>query len=158
MCIEMTLLMIGIEVGEANFKSQFAALRHSVASVDGEVEKHLFHHARVGFDPGRMRRVLKLESDIFTEQPSQHARHVADHFIEIEATRLNDLAPAKGKQLARQSGSALGSLADLLSGTGGGASERWARKKKRGVPVDDGENVVKVVRDATCELADSLHL
>ncbi len=53
-------------------------------------------------------------------------------------------------------GGALGGLGDLLRGTRR-RFIKFGRAEERCVAVDDGENVVEVVRDAAGELADGLH-
>ena len=69
---------------------------------------------------------------------------------------LDELAAAEGEQLARQPGGALGGLRDLLRGTRAGVVQ-IGHRQQRCVAVDDGEDVVEIVRDAAGELADGLH-
>ena len=99
---------------------------------------------------------MELQRDVLAEQPSEHLRHAADHAVEVERARVDNLLAAKSEQLAREAGGALGGLLDLV---GGGERLRIERRQaeQRGVAEDDGEDVVEIVRDAAGELADGLH-
>ena len=100
--------------------------------------------------------VIQLQRHVLAQKPSQHVGHVADDFIHVQSLGLDELAAAEGEQLPRQAGGALGGLGDLLRG----ARRRFlqsGRHQQRGVAVNDGEDVVEIVRDAAGKLADGLH-
>ena len=130
---------------------------HGVAGVDGQVQQHLLHHAGVGLDHRRRLAVIQLQRHVLAQKPAEHVRHVADDFVHVQLLGLDELAAAEGEQLPRQPGGAFGGLGDLL----GGFSRRLVRlaaAEQRGVALNDGENVVEIVRDAAGELADGFHL
>ena len=100
--------------------------------------------------------VIQLQRHVLAQQPAEHVGHVADDFVHVQPLGLDELAAAEGEQLPREAGGALGGLRDLLRGTRRGVVE-VRRRQQRGVAVNDGEDVVEIVRDAAGELADGLH-
>ena len=82
-----------------------------------------------------------------------------DGVVQIEHARLDDLLAAEGEKLAGERGGA-----SAASGRPAGANRRRPRRGRprrelhAGVPLDDGEHVVEIVRDARGELADGLQL
>ncbi len=100
--------------------------------------------------------VIQLQRHVLAQNPSEHVGHVADDFVHVQALGLDDLAAAEGEQLAGQPGRALGGLRDLLRGTRGRVIQ-LGHRQQRGVAVNDGEDVVEIVRDAAGKLADGLH-
>ncbi len=155
--LRMTLDMGLINLRDSDTYAELAAARHGIASVHGEVQQNLFHHAGIGLDRGRRRGVIQLQRHVFTQKPPEHFRHVADDLVQIQSFGLDELAPAEGQQLAGEAGRPLGRLDDLLSGTRGGLVQ-LSHAQQRSMPVDDGEDVVEIMRHAAGELADSLHL
>ena len=145
----------GVQVLDGDFNRELAAAGHSVPRVDRQVQEDLFHHASIGFDQRRLGKVIELQRDILAEDARQHFGHVADHFIEVQALGLHDLAAAEGEQLA---GEGCGALADLLGGPDGHSGQIAARQQERGVAVDNGEDVVEIMSDAAGQLADGVHL
>ena len=56
----------------------------------------------------------KFEGDGFAEGAPEHLGHVAEHLVEIEIARLQDLLAAEGEQLAGECGGAARGLRNLL--------------------------------------------
>jgi hypothetical protein len=61
--------------------------------------------------------IAQLKRNIFSKKSAQHAGHVADHFIEVQATRLYHVPSAERQQLPCEAGGPLGGLANLLRGS-----------------------------------------
>ena len=88
----------------------------------------------------------------------QDPLHLLDQRVRIEHTWHEHLAPAEGKELAGECGGAVGGAADLLE-VAAVRRRGWKFEQDEiAIAADHGEHVVEVVRDATGETADRLHL
>ena len=80
-----------------------------------------------------------------------------DNLVHVQFFGLNELATAEREQLPGQPGGAFGGLNDLF-GRFSGRFTKIGCRQQRGMPLNDGENVVEIMRDTARELADGLHL
>ncbi|MNS68183.1 hypothetical protein D3C72_1014570 [compost metagenome] len=139
-------------------KVQAPALGHGVARVDGDVQQRRFELARVGAHGGAGVVGVDLDLDALVERAAQHVGERVQHLPHVDRVGLQHLAPREGQQLARELGAA-------PAGARGGGHEllrvavgRELRQlfEHLQVALDDGEQVVEVVRDAAGELAHAL--
>ena len=96
--------------------------------------------------------------DVVAQQSPQHRPQVLDHAADVERPWLQHLAAAEGQQLLRQRGGALAGLEDVAGVDAQRVGLVQPRDDQLRVAVDHRQQVVEVVRDATGELADGLHL
>ena len=82
--------------------------------------------------------------------------HVFDNGVEVDDARLQHLLAAEGEKLARERGGAIGS-AMMTSLCAAGVALREHVEQKLGVALDDHQEIVEVVSDATGEAADGFH-
>ena len=146
----------GVHVARGNADGQPSAARHRIARIHREVQQNLLDHRRVGLDNRRLAVEMNLQRDVLAEQPAEHFLHAADHAVQIQRTRIDDLLAAKREQLPRQTGGAFGGLLDLVRRDERLRFQRRHRQQRR-VTEDDGEDVVKIMRHAASELADGFH-
>jgi len=139
------------------FDGEPAAQRHGVTGVDGEIEENLLKLARVGFDAAERIAETQAEFDVFANQAAKEFAHVGDEFVEVEDFGLENLHAAEGEHLAGEGSGAVGSLANLLGTAIEGIFGLQAVEKQVAVAADDGEEIVKVVRDAASHAAESFH-
>ena len=130
---------------------------HRVARVDRDVEQRGFELARIGQHDRAVRRDGDLDRDALVERAPQHVGERMQQGADVERIRLQHLAPRKGQQLARQLGAAPGGArrgADELLAVRV-VGERGKLLEHLQIALDDGEQVVEVVRDAAGQLADA---
>ena len=92
------------------------------------------------------------------EHAAEHLRGAGQRFVQIDGPGKHRLPAAEGEQLPREIGGALrgrGDAFDILRGRG---RQVLLPEEQLGVALDDGEDVVEIVRDARGEQADGLHL
>src|SRR5205085_1867766 len=123
-----------------------------------QVHYDLFDLTRIGLHFIHPTRHQEGQLDVFADQPSKHLLHAGDDLVEVHDTGLKQLATAEGEELSREVRCALACPLDLLE-----IREHWVslpqvRREKRRVTDDDGKEVVEVMRDPTCKIADGLHL
>ncbi len=147
-------VMSDAEIARLNGKP--AASRHSVLRVDGQIDEHLLDLVRVGLHPSQI--VLRQEGqlDILFNEAFEEAEEVADDVVEVDHFGAQHLAAAEGEQLTGEHGRAVGGLFDL--------GEPLAQILVAGivqddfdVAIDDGQQVIEVVGNASGELAHGLH-
>jgi len=77
--------------------------------------------------------------------------------IEIDDLGPQDLAPAEGQELSGQGRGSPARTVDPLDLSPDLALRRDALQQQPGVPHDRGQQIVEVVRHASCQPADGLH-
>ena len=106
---------------------------------------------------GSSGREVGAKLDLFAEDAAEHSGEVGDEPVQVQHTRPHDLAAAEGEELPREVGGALRGLLDLFERLGEVGAQSGHRELEAGVALDDGEQVVEVVRDAGGELPDGFH-
>ena len=133
-------------------------MRHRVACVDDEVQHHLLELCGVHSDEAELGAEVHHELDVFPDEALEHPLAIAKLHTDVDDLRLQDLLAAEGEELTREHRGPLRCRDDLLDV---GPQHVVGRKLARDDPreaEDRGEHVVEVVRDATRELPDRLHL
>jgi hypothetical protein len=133
------------------------AVREGVARSQSEVHQHLLELGLV--DP-RDRSLLELarDVDVLREQAAQDRLEAAGHGGDVHGLEPQDLPPREGEQLPGQLGRPAGGRRDDLDAPPSHIVLRDLGQEDVGAADDGGHHVVEVVRDATGELADGLHL
>ncbi len=137
---------------------QRPARGHGVPRVDHQVQHDLLELTGVGHDPAAIRRRPHHQGDVHPEQPGEHLLHLADQRIETDDLGRDDLRPAEREQLPRQRRGAFAGAADLRQLGVHRVAHRQRMHAHVGRGVDDGQQVVEVVRDAAGQPADAVHL
>ena len=139
-------------------ETERAPFRHGIACVDRDVEQRRLELARVGEHLEARRRHLDVDPDALVERAAEQVGEREQHRSDVDGGRLQHLPARERKQLAGEVGaptrgarSRLDEFACLLVG-----SERRQVAEHLQVALDDGEQVVEIVRDPAGELADAL--
>ena len=141
-----------------HLEPQLAAARHRIARIDGEVHDDLLEQRRVGRDLRKLTLTRTFELDRLAEDAPQHRHQLLDHVPEIDPLGLCDLPAAEREQLPRERRRSLGGLDDLLCQLECIAAGLRPLAEHLAAPEDHRQVVVEVVRDATGEAPDCLHL
>ena len=67
----MAFQVSSIQTGCCRSDEQRSAGWHRVASVEGQIDDHLFHHPLICFDRGEIVRVIAVKFDLITERVLQ---------------------------------------------------------------------------------------
>jgi len=92
------------QMHEFSSDENLAGIGHGVAGIDGEVEQHLLPSCRDRRGRARLRSELRLERDVFADEPLEHLGHAGGDLIQVERARRHDLPAAEGEQLAGEVG------------------------------------------------------
>ena len=98
------------------------------------------------------------ELDVFTDQTAEHLFDTRDHPVDADRPGVHHLLAAEREQLTRESGGALGGIADFLYILPSWISRLDVAEQQRAVAHDDGEEIVEIVGYAAGELTDGVHL
>ena len=110
----------------------------------------------VGLDVDGLVVGLRDQRDLLANQPRQHLIGVLQRAVEVEGDGLGFLLLAEAQKFSgNKRGSARGvdDLLRVLPGLG----RLWIRDDEAGVAIDNGQQVVEIVRDGTREPPDRLH-
>ena len=133
------------------------AIGHGVAGIHHQVHEHLVQLAAIRHHRREVRSELGDDLHVFADQPPQHAFGLVDHAVQVEGPRLGDLLAAEGQQLLGEQGGPRSGRADLFQRFACGLGQARLGQQHFAVSVDDGEQVVEVVRDAPGKASDTVH-
>ena len=135
-------------------KAQPAAARHRIARIDRDIEQRRFELAGVG-QAGRAGRRIHVDPDMLVERAAQHVGQRMQQRIDVDRARLQQLAAREGEQLAGEFGAAparpRGGRDELLRTVFAGEQRQFLEHLQ--IALDDGQQVVEIVRDAAGQLA-----
>jgi len=154
--MRLAVFFIKVDCLQADF--QDAAARHGVAGIDGKIHHDLLHHAAVAKDDGQFIRGTESQGNIFADQAVQHLGHVADDRAQVERLGLHGVSAAEHQQLPGEAGGAFSGEIGGLDRVADFLRQVRFGQEQTGVPLDDREHVVEIMRDARCELSDRFHL
>ena len=140
------------------FKLEPAAVGHGVAGIHSQVHDHLLELAGVCLYVAQARLQIYLQMDVFAQQPHQQVLHVVHNRVQVQDARSEHLLPAKGEQLARERGSAVGGFKALVQLVFVRIVLAQVLKHKLGVTLDNGQQIIKVMRNTTSEATHGFHL
>ena len=155
---ERDRLVSRFEAGFCAADSDEATFGKSVSSVDHQVDQHLFDLVRVRVDLRQIRIQIQADLDVFDDQPIQHRHQFLRDAVQTDGPRLEDLASAEGQELTSQRRGARASQLDLVCVLRTLVVFVRCGANEPGVSIDDRQQIVEVVGDASCQLADGLHL
>src|SRR4051794_21782279 len=98
-----------------------------------------------------------MEFYIVTNQSSDESVHVVNHRVEIENARFQHLATAECQQLAGECSRTIRGLADLLHFVAHWIALSDFAQHQVAVALDDREEIVEIVSDATRESSYGFH-
>ena len=150
--------VVAVEARVGRLDGEHATVGHRVTGVRGEIEDDLLDETVVGPDRYHVPGQPPGQLDVLADQPLEHGLHVRHGLVEVEPARMQDLLVGEGQQLVGQVGGAPAGVADVLDLGPPRIAGGEHPQQRLAVAVDDGEQVVEVVRDATGEPADRLHL
>jgi hypothetical protein len=113
--------------------------------------------ARIGFDPAGAGIQEKLEIGALTQCPPEHSGKSLNRFVDLEYLRLQNLPPAKCQELSGDCCRSLGSAPYLLEIVSCGLRQVGAGKQELGGTEYDGHLVIRLMGNATRELAHHFH-
>ena len=148
----------GVQHHVAGGNRQRAAGRHGVAGVYGQVQDHLFDLPGVGEHGLEFRGEIDVQRDVFADHALKQPGDVGDVRAEVERDGGQHLFAAEGEQLPRELGSAVAGLLDVLEFFTHRVPVGQVHQGDVGGAIDDGEQVVEVVRDAAGQAPDHFHL
>ena len=147
-----------VQLSVRGFDGQVASLRHRIPRIDDQVNQHLFDLAGIGFDALQIGCQFRAELNVFTNQAPQHLAHVGNDIIKTERHWLENLLPPESQQLPGQVRGAIAGLLDFFQVSLDRRITFDSLQRETAVTVDRGEQIVKVVRHPTGQLADGFHL
>ena len=150
--------IVFIQIHHRRFQCQRATLRHGIAGIHRQVHDHLFHLPAIGTHQPRLRAAGNLQFDIFAQQPMQHGRHVSHHRVQIHDLGCQHLAATEGQQLSRECRGAVRALLDLVNMLRRPFRLGDISHQHLAVAMDDGQQIVEIVRYPAGQPPDSLHL
>ena len=133
----------------ARLDGQRPAAGHRVLRVDRQVQNHLLHLCRIGPHPGRGAGQVGDEGDVLPEEVAEEPGRPRHRLVEVENFWLGSGLAAEGQKLRRQPRGPLARGRHLVYEVAVRTRVREFVEKDLGVPVDDRQQVVEVVRDAT---------
>ena len=148
----------GVEINVACFDEDAAAVGQGVARIHDQIHDDLFDLARIGLDGSEILRDKCLHLDVFAHQSAKELVEIYDDSVEIEDFRTQNLLAAEGQQLANQSDSAIGSFFDAPDVTVQLRPVQTALQGHLDVTLDDGQKIIEIVCDASCQSTHGLHL
>src|SRR5437879_8110863 len=99
-----------------------------------------------------------VETNVFTEEPLEKLVHVADDGIEIQNLGSEYLLPTERKQLAGESGGAIGRFLDFFHFITERIGFLQLVKHQLTVSLDHGEKIIEIMSDTTSQPANGFHL
>src|SRR5262249_7418091 len=129
----------------------------SVASVGRQIDENLVHLNRVDIHAPQALLQVRLQGDVFPEQPFEYAAHAQDDPVKVHSPRPDHLAFAEGQQLLGQPGRALGRVTDFTDHVGVDRMAGGPGLQDFSRAADDGEQVVEVVGNASRQTSDCFH-
>jgi len=81
------------------FQGQPAAIGHSIAGIDHQIQQHLLKLPRVSLNDGQVSRQVCFQADMLPNQPSEHFLKLKHHLIEVNQFHFQHLPPAEGQDL-----------------------------------------------------------
>src|SRR5260370_12862251 len=134
------------------------ALGHGVTRIDRQIQDRILD---LGWLRDRLPETLgggRLYGNVLSEYPLQHGRHTRHDIIQIERPRLKRLLAREGQHALRELSSALGGF---VNGRSEGCKLGVAGDclaNQFNLADDYCQNVVEVMGNTACQLANGLHL
>ena len=150
--------MAAANVLACGLQSERASVRHGVAGIHDQIHDDLLDIRFVGENAGKVIGQRATKIDVLSNEAPEHIAQTFHSLIQIEDFRLDDLLPTKREKLPRKCACFFRGGGNLTEGLGDTAVEGSGSKLQARMALDDGENVIEVVRDAGSKLAHRLEL
>ena len=147
-----------VQLDVGSLYRDFSASRHRIPGIHRQVHNDLFQLPRVGPNSAQVRRESRVQLDVLPDQSPEQFPCIRDQRIQVHHPRFEHLLPAEDEQLAGEPGGALPSPANLGDILVCPRSRHEVREQQLGAPEDSREDVVEIVRDASRQPSDGLHL
>ena len=153
-----TDLAVGfIEIAIRGLDSELAAFRHGVACVYREIEDRGLQLREVGFSVPQARAPHSFDRDGLAERTVQQVRHAGDQPVDIDRLRVKRLIAGEMREDAWSAPLHAGRRSMRFRAGARGFPSGDAAEGHLKISDDHREQVVEVVRDTPCELADRFH-
>ena len=156
-CAGMGFQELGVEIKVLCCHGQDTALGHGIPRIDGEVHQRLLQLGWIDQDEVCFGIQIEFQPDVLPDQPTEEFLHAGKRVVQIENLGIEELFPAEGKQLAGYLGGAASGIQDHVGILDDLGVVGPFVDEEGGKPVDGGEQVVEVVRDAAGEKPEGLH-
>ena len=148
----------GVVDDVSSLDRQAAAVRHRIARIQRQIHEHLLDLAGIRFHASKRRRQHHRDLDLLADQPAQHLTRLLHHGIAVQQARFEHRFPAEQQQLTGQQCGPLTGITNGCQVVTQPIIDREAIDQRLGVAVDDGQEIVEIMRDSTRKLTDCLHL
>ena len=152
-----------VEIGVGGFDSQFAAVGHRIAGIDGEIEDRGFELGGIDFDRPDTAGADDFERHVFAERTAEKIGKPVEQPVDVDRGRIERLLPGERQQPFGQGRGALGAVHRIADALGefqvrriGPGFEQALRRLQ--IADDDGEQVVEIMGDAAGQVADGIEL
>jgi len=136
---------------------EFAAARHGVRGVDGEIEHDLLDLAAIREDGRAGGDADHVQIDVRADHPAQQFFQVVDHRTQVEQHRTQQLLAAEGEQLTRERCRALTRGDDLLIVLGSDLIAGEVFVEQFAIRENDLQGVVEIVRHTAGQASHGFH-
>ena len=133
-----------------------AAVGHGVTGVHRQVQDHLFHLTGVGFDVIGSCRIDEFQLDMSRNEAIEHFCGFRYHVIQVNRLQLQDLPAAESEKLSGKTAGASNGTVNFRRVFVSRIINPETRTKQVVARMDDHQQVVKVVRYATRQLAQAV--
>jgi hypothetical protein len=147
-----------VEVDVAGLDGEPTAVGHRVAGVEDEVHDHLLDLPGVDLDVVKVGGGDDVQLDVLADDAREHAPRLRERLVEVDDAWREHLPPAEGEELLRQLRGSQPGRADLRRLDAHRVLCLEVAQHQVRVADDHGEEVVEIVRDASGELSDGVHL
>src|SRR5258708_6904162 len=146
-----------VEVYIRRLNRELPSLRHRIARVGREVHKDLFDLHGIKTNSSQSLPSDKIQLDIFSDESLQDFDDSSDHRVQFSYPQRLRLLATESQQLPGQIGGTPGGGKNLLDTDLGCAPGDNGVKRQFRVAGDDGQQVVEVMGNASCQPANGVH-
>ena len=148
----------GVVDGVSSLDRQAAAVRHRIARIQRQIHDDLLDLAGIRFHASKRWRQHHRDLNLLADQPAQHLTRLLHHGVAVQQARFEHRFPAEQQQLAGQQRRPLTGITNGCQVVTHPIIDRETIDQHLGVAVDDGQEIVEIVRDSARKLTDCLHL
>ena len=141
----------------ANLNRNPASIGHGVTRINRQIHENLPNLHRIGLYIDRVVAGLGHQRNLFADQPGKHLLRILQRRVQVEQHRLRLLFFAEAQKLAGDERGLAGCTYHLLRILGGLRRIRIGNDKA-GIAIDDGEQIIEVVGNTSCQFPHRFHL
>ena len=147
-----------LDFDELGLDDQLAAIRHRVHCVYRQIDQHHLELRGIGLDLLLARIEVNGQLDVFPEEPLEKRLELFDDPVYIDYISLEDLFPAEGEELLRQSRGLDAGPVYIMNGSICRVVLADHAQDKIGASYYRGEDIIEIVGDPSGKGTDRLHL